>query len=76
MSKKSRTKGFTSKGQRPNVNKKILNAVKRARTPVEKMMYKLEAALKGKKVKGMENVSLERFEMPKRKVWPKLTNVL
>ena len=76
MSKKNRTKGFTSKGQRPNVNKKILNAVKRDRTPVERMNYRLDAAMKGKTVKGMENISLERFEMPKRKVWPKTTNVL
>lgn len=43
-------KNYTSKGERPNVAKSTLNAVKAGRPPFEKMLNKVRAAAKGKRV--------------------------
>lgn len=38
----------TSKGERPNVNRQLLNYIRAQRTPMQRMLFKLEAWRKGK----------------------------
>ena len=47
--KKSSGKHYTSKGQRPNVNKSLLKAVRKDVSPLTRAIYKLEAQDKAKK---------------------------
>lgn len=47
MAIKTRQK-YTSKGQGVSVNKKTLNAMKRARTPIEVLLMKQKAYFEGK----------------------------
>ena len=50
MAKKKggKSSGFQSKGERPNVKRNILKAVRRNITPSEKMQYVMNAYLKGR----------------------------
>ena len=50
MAKRKTKDNKASKGERPNVNKKILNAVKRDRTELDLVLAKLDAFKKGKRV--------------------------
>jgi len=48
--KKSKSSGVTSKGERPNVNKKIRNAMRKSTPNALKQLRKVEAYIKGKNV--------------------------
>ena len=50
MAKRKTKDNKASRGERPNVNKKILNAVKRDRTELDLVLAKLDAFKKGKRV--------------------------
>lgn len=50
MGKKKSKTNYTSKGERPNVNKKTLNAMRAATPATLKMLRKVEAYAKGKNV--------------------------
>lgn len=48
MGKKSSGNTYQSKGERPNVKRNILNAVRRDVTPSQKMEHIMDAYLKGR----------------------------
>lgn len=47
--KKSKSSGFVSKGERRNVAKSTLKAMRRDRSPMEREMAKLDAHARGKR---------------------------
>ena len=50
MAKKTKRAKYTSKGERSNVARDVLNAVRRERSPVDIMLNKLKAWSRGKRV--------------------------
>lgn len=50
MAKKSKRAKYISKGERPNVARDIVNAVRRERSPIDVTLNKLKAWARGKRV--------------------------